>query len=422
MRRAFGLLAALACCALPFASAADAPNVLVDTQPGAPTAAIEVWFRAPSDGYDGSKPGIARIALAAAAASPLESGRSLSDFARSVGGRLTISVYPDISSVSLLVPASSARRAVATMTAAYFMPKFAADALHAAMRDATVFGVEARFDPDGLLKDGVFAALFDRGPAHMPATPTDVRALTTYTLDAVQAYAERAFRASNAFVTAAGAVSAADVAAMNASHATAFTPDPPIDSPLSASPQNVTITGEGHGIAYGWIGPPIAHERDATALDFIADYLFRNQTGAVTRAFARSNAGVLIDGQFITLHDPGIFVLAISGDGSDAVHERVLAALTAMAQPLDAATFAAARNAFVYHLLSESDTPNARADNLGWYSAEGNPAYAPAGATSRYVQIAQALDPQFVASVAKKYLMKGVTVRLVSNAQQTQGA
>jgi predicted Zn-dependent peptidase len=90
------------------------------------------------------------------------------------------------------------------------------------------------------------------------------------------------------------------------------------------------------------------------------------------------------------------------------VKARVDAGLASMRQPLAAATFAAARRAFEYHLLSDLQTPGQVADNFGWYSVEGNPEYAPGagGDAGRYFSAAEAMTPEFVASVVEKYLTK----------------
>ncbi len=82
------------------------------------------------------------------------------------------------------------------------------------------------------------------------------------------------------------------------------------------------------------------------------------------------------------------------------------AALAALRAPLDAARFAAARDAFEYHILADLQTPSQIADNFGWYAVEGNLAYAPGAndATGPYFEAANAMTPASVAEVAKRYL------------------
>ena len=79
-------------------------------------------------------------------------------------------------------------------------------------------------------------------------------------------------------------------------------------------------------------------------------------------------------------------VVTIGGDEEKATEQRVLAALDALQQPLDRATFEAAREAFLYHVASDTQTPQERADNLGWYTVEGNLQYAPGLANGSYEQ------------------------------------
>ena len=73
------------------------------------------------------------------------------------------------------------------------------------------------------------------------------------------------------------------------------------------------IAGAIDGLGLAWIGPPISDQKAATALDFVADYLFREQTGVVVKALDAKPSDALVVGQFITLHDPGIMVVTIGG-------------------------------------------------------------------------------------------------------------
>jgi predicted Zn-dependent peptidase len=121
-----------------------------------------------------------------------------------------------------------------------------------------------------------------------------------------------------------------------------------------------------------------------------------------------------VNGQFITLHDPGVMLVTIGGSKPGLVETQVLGAITNLQQPLDPTAFAAAREAFLYHLAADSQSPTEQADNLGWYSSEGNGTYAPSDVTSTYWKAARSLDPQYVAAVVKKYLARPVVVHLIT--------
>jgi len=375
------------------------------------SAAVDVWFRAPDAGYDNSQPGISRVAATAAAASTLESGKSLVSLVRGVGGRITINVYPDLVDVSASVPASAARRVVAAMSAAYFSPTIDDDALKIARTDVAVLSAQERFSPDDLLHDALFAQLFTSGPAHYAPIPGDLSDFKSITLDQVKAFAKRAFRSANATIALAGNV---DVSLLDA--VTAGTPgsaDSPIASSVASAPADKTIDAAVTGEGLAWTGPPIADERAATALDFVADYLFRDETGLVSKQLDPTG-DAYVNGQFITLHDPGVMLVTIGGSKPNEVKAKVLAAVTAMQTPLDTASFDAAREAFIYHLAADSQSPSQQADNLGWYTAEGNGTYAPSDSASSYWKAARSLDPAYVASIVKKYLAHPVVVRLVA--------
>jgi predicted Zn-dependent peptidase len=415
------LLLGVALCGAPpaFATAIQSTGALprggsyiLRSDPGVAQAAVELWFRAPSAGYSDDTVGVAQVAAAACAAAPLVGGSSLLDLVRTLGGQLTLNVYPDMVAVSVTVPAQSARRVVAAMTSAYFAPALTGDALKAAQRDAAVLAVERRYSADLTLHDALFAQLFRDGPGHYPTLPVGSEQTTKLSLDVVDAFAKRAFRSSNGILTLAGNIDGSTLAAVTDGGAGGVT-DAPIDSPMAPAPQNASMEGAVAGVGLGWAGPSITDAKAATALDFVNDYLFRDETGSVQRALSRAGSADVVSGQFITLHNPGVMLVTIAGDDADAARTRVLAAISALEQPLDGATFEAARQAFLYHVASDSQTPQAMADNLGWYAAQGNAPYAPGDASQTYVRYANELEPAYVASVVQRYLRSAVIVRTI---------
>jgi len=383
----------------------------MDRDPSLPAAAVDLWFRAPGAGYDNATPGIARLAATAAASSTLASGKSLVALVRSLGGRIAIDVYPDMVGVSVAVPASGARQVVAALSAAYFAPSISDDALKVARTDVAVLGAQQRFFSDDLVHNALFAQIFTAGPAHYPPIPNTLAQIKSVSLDQIDTYAKRAFRSANATFALAGDVDPSLLDAVTAG--TPGSPDAPLASTLASAPADRSITAEVPGEGLAWVGPPIRDERAATAMDFIADYLFRDRTGIISKAIDPTSDDY-VNGQFITLHDPGVMLVTIGGSKSAAVQTQVLAAITKLEQPLDPAAFAAAREAFLYHLAAEAQTPSQQAANLGWYTTEGNGAYAPSSEQSDYWKAARSLDPAFVASVVKKYLEHPVVVHLLA--------
>lgn len=388
-------------------------SYVLDPDPAIAAAAIDLWFRAPGAGYDDAAPGISRLAATAAAAAPLASGKSLVELIHSVGGVLTIDVYPDIVGIGAVVPSSSARRVVAAMTAAYFAPAIDDASVKTAQRDAAVLAVQQRYSPDQTLHDLLFKQVFSAGPAHYPPLPDSVAALTRIATTDVAAFAKRAFRSENAFLTASGNVDASTLEAVTDGQ-TSGSMDRPINSKLSGATGASIEQGSIDGVGLAWVGPPIVDTKAATALDFIADYLFRDETGVVSKALNSLKTSTFVSGQFVTLNDPGVMLVTISGDDTKTAKQRVIDELQKLGQPLDAKTFAAAREAFLYHIASDTQTPGGQADNLGWYSAEGNASYAPGDTNGEYENTARSLDPQFVAGIVQRYLKEPVVVNLVT--------
>ncbi len=382
-----------------------------------PTVAVELWYRAPAAGYDSAYPGIARLALAAVAASAPAHGTSFAEHVTRVGGTLSINVYPDIAMIGASVPSWQAASVLRALTTAYFSASISQDALKAAVRDTAIAAAASHFDAERLLQDAMFERLFSAGPAHYPPIPDSVQAFAKIPAQAVRAFATRAFRRDNAVLALSGGVDSNWLAQVPAPpvNETAGAQDGVIDSTLSRASVDAAKPAQVGGIGIAWVGPPIADPKAATAMDFIADYLFDADHGTVATAMRKANADAFLNGQFITLHDPGVLLVTVSGDGAGAFRSAVLDAANSAQQPLDARTFEAARNAFVYNILSQTQTPTARADNFGWYAAEGNAPYAPGDASGEYLQAAQSLDPGYVAQTARKYLQHPAIVQLLSS-------
>jgi predicted Zn-dependent peptidase len=404
----------------------DAGTAIVQPVSGAPVAAVELWFRAPSTGFGANPvPALARLAAQTVAASKPIVGPALGDLVSGVGGKLVINAYGDSVSVSALVPADAAKDVIKAMTVAYFSPVVTDDGFTTARRDVATEALVSGFEPANVVRDDLFAALFASGPQHYPTlgSAKDVAAIG---IEAVRGFARRAFRSQNAVLVASGNVDGSLVGAASRGRppeggAGAAGAEPPTPSSVVPSPKAVTRPFTEAAAGYAWAGPPIADEQAATAMDFIADYLFRPDTGAVARAFAERFPGGFLTGQFITLRDPGVMFVAFGDGDLNGMRAVVDGSIASMQKPLDAAAFAAARDAFEYHLLSDLQTPSEMADNFGWYSVEGNAEYAPGvnGATGAYFAAAAALTPESVAGVAAKYLAKaGASASLVPDAQK----
>jgi predicted Zn-dependent peptidase len=394
-------------------------TVIVRPSSGSPVAAIELWYRAPSTGFDAkAQTGVARLAAQAVAASRPILGDSLSRVVESAGGRLAISVYGDSIAITATVPASAAQSVVKSMTTVYFAPVISLEGFQAAQRDVTSEAFVASFDPETIVRDAVFADLFTSGPQHYPALgdPKEIGAITE---DQVRKFATRAFRAGNATLVVTGAVDASVTRAVALGRPGDAAPEIAINPELAPTVAPVTKTAQPSGGGYGWVGPSIAVEREATAMDFIADYLFRPDDGTVTREVTEKYPDAFIAGQFITLHDPGVMFVAFSGGDDAAIRSDVQDAIASMRRPLESRTFAGALASFKYHILSDLQTPTQIADNFGWYVVEGAPEYAPGarGDAGAYAKAADSLTPEFVAGVAQKYL--GATAANITLAQPT---
>jgi predicted Zn-dependent peptidase len=393
-----------------------AMQVLQRPDPLAQTTAMELWFRAPSAGDGGQYPGIARLALTALAASSAPHGTSLAELVNRFGGTLSLNVYPDIAMIGVSVPSAQAPQVLHALTSAYFAPSISSDGYKAALRDCAVAAAQTRFDAERILQDALFANLFSAGPARVAPTPGTAADFTKIPQDAAQAFARHAFRADNSVLSVAGAVDAQLLAGVQSGASGSM--DAPYDSTLAAQAASSTKSAYVSGIGFAWAGPPISDAKAATAMDFIADYLFDPDRGTLAQAVQKTDANAYVSGQFITLHNPGVLLLTISGAASPQIRSQINDAVAAMQQPMDAKAFAAARAAFEYHIFSQTQTPMSLADNFGWYAAEGDATYAPGSASGEYLKAAQALDPSYIAQVARTYLKQPAAVQLIAAPQK----
>ena len=375
--------------------------------PSQDAAAVALWYRAPAAGFAPAPvPGFSGLAADTVAASVGVTGTSLGQLVNGFGGVLSVAVYPDSVSITAVVPPDHAAAVVRAMTAAYFAPVVTEDGLAIGLRETGQDALVRSFDPSEAIEDALGPTLFASGPLHDRTIPTP-GSFKGLGVAEVRAFAERAFRPSNAILVLTGAVDGGALTGVasrpGAAPGASEAPAPEIVRSTPA-PSPVPVTGNATGIGLGWVGPPIADEESATALDFLADVLFAPRTGLVTKAVGDRKASV--SGKFVTYHTAGVFLVTISGDDAAAMQPIVEKTIDRVTRPLAPAAFGAARSGFVYRLLGDMETPAEIADTYGWYAVEGDAAYAPAegGTDGRYFALASGLTPQAVARAAARYL------------------
>ena len=381
---------------------------------GSGAVALEIWIRCPANGWNGSQPGIARLtALATLAAK--SGGTSLRDLVRERGGQVAVSVFQTATEFAILAPAPDAAALQDELVRRVFHPSLdpaAFDDARTRLAEEQAAAVQSGAE---VLREQVFASLFASGPLH-DSTYGDGQSLHAASLADVHEFAVRSYVAGASALVAVGN---ADAAALT-SHLLAVAPPSgsgtavPLSAtaPAQAYPLSIASTqADVPGVALAWAGPPISDQRAATAMDFLSDYLADARAGAFARAARAANPGVEVNGQFVTLENPGLFYVSASGDGVDPVAtEKALrdALAPVVARALPRAQFADALEAYETRLLRQMDSPQGLADNYGWYFAQNAPAYAPSATDGvmggRYFANAAALTPEFVHDVARRYL------------------
>lgn len=370
-----------------------------------PVAAASLWYRAPNGGFEDTPlTGLSRLAAFTVAASTPVTGTPLGQLVKRSGGRITVAAYPDTIAITAVVPPDALGPVLRALSGDFFAPVVDAKGLAVAKRDVADELLYRSVDPAEVLEDALGSALFSAGPLHVGALGT-ATGLRSADLARVRSFAERAFRPANAVLVLSGAVDAGAVEHVAERPSAVATAETPAPNTPRGSPPSLALTGNVGGTGLGWVGPPIADEAAATALDFLADAYFAPRTGIVSKALGTRDA--VATGKFVTYHDPGIFLVTVSGDDAAAAVPIVQQALAGAAKPMAPDAFAAARSAFTYDILGSSATAADVAETLGWYAIEGDEAYAPLWADAgagRYVELVRGLTPQSVARTAARYL------------------
>lgn len=398
-----------------------------------PTAAIEVWIRCPSSGYGVPRPGLARL-TALAVVDEKAGGPSLREEARKSGAQIAISVYHESTEIALLAPAYISPTLLDTLVSRALHPHLDQAAFESARQRLAAQQVASMDMPDQVLRDSLFAQLFASGPLH-DSSFGDPKTLTGLTLDDISSFAARAYVPAQEIVVTVGDVDAPDVSKRIAAGAPAAGPSqvmpessiaPYGDTPVSLTRESLNAGG----VAIGWVGPPIADERAATAMDFLSDYLAHPSEGVVSKVVIGADASTSFTGQFVTLRNPGVFYVTASGAKLDPtltstlIRDTIRSALHA-ALPKD--EFERARAAFITHLLRDMQTSQGLADNYGWYFAQGALPYSPsatdASLSGEYFKQVESLSPDYVYSVARRYLQaKPAVIILPRGAVHVTGA
>jgi len=381
--------------------------------PASPTAAIGLWLHVPASGYSFDSPGIADLAAHALADVPVVGGLSLREIVEGVGGTIEIEPSPNLLGISIVVPKAQAPTTVRALAEAYFAGTIDAKSLDEARHETSVRAVEERFNIENELQRRLFAALFTSGPMHAPVYPSSASSLDAMHLQQVRKYAERAFRPGNASLSFAGAVDSsllAQIAAVGRSGK-----DAPLESPSVESATMQSVQGSSPAIAIGFAGPPIASRDEATALDFVASALLDRELG---RALPLPAGGVAV-ARFVTLQGNGVFTIFGVGTDPKKMESVLLDDLVRLRTPLSRPRFDRLLRAFRFHLASAIDVPQGLSDNLGWYAAAGDAAYAPGLPGGQYARSISRLTPQSVAAAVRRYLEDPTTILMTAVAEKS---
>ncbi len=197
-----------------------------------------------------------------------------------------------------------------------------------------------------------------------------------------------------------------------------------VPAAASQTPMVIERAGTTSGIGLGWAGPPASDEQSATAMDFLSDYLAHPSGGILEGPLSAQSGSAMLDGQFVTLRNPGVFYLTAVGDKLDpavAVATLRKGIQPILDRPLSADEFSKALHAFQSRLWHQLQTQQQLADNYGWYFTQNALAYSPsamdAAYSSVYLQQVKSLTPAIVHDVARRFLGAAPAIVELTNAE-----
>ncbi len=384
-------------------------RAVVQSVPGAPVVAVQVWVGVGSYHEQPGQHGLAHLHE-----HMLFKGtalRGVGEIAASVeraGGQINAWTSTDHTCFHVVMPTSTWREGLETLADAVCHSTFDAQELAREIEVVVEEIHRADDSPGQVAWRRLFACTFGNHPYGRPVlgSETSVRAMTR---DAMLQFYEQHYVASNLTITAAGDVDA-DEALAAIAHAFADLPAQP-----ATPPQPVTAGAAGAGHHYehtafsesrlilAWPVPALDH-RDVPALDVLAIVLGQGDSSRLVQRVQRKD-GLVNDvgaASWTPLRGGLFSVTALtSAERLAAAREAILAEIQLLRERgVDSAELDKARHNVLADAIYKQETVQGLAHSLGYFAtATGDPHW-----DRHYVQAVSRLQPTDVQRVAQRYL------------------
>lgn len=264
-------------------------------------------------------------------------------------------------------------------------------------------------EPDKICRDLLSARVFGSHPYRLPLEGT-ADSIKRITREDIVDYYRRCYVPANMAVVLVGDFDKSKVvpliaAAFGGATGTiaAKPPAPKAAAGPAAGADSVRMSFKNNYIAIGFLGPAAASIEDVCAMDVLLTYLGQGYHSWLTDEL-KAKQGLIHDGSadFVTQRDPGLVNIIASAPSASIpkAKEAILAKLAEMAStPISVYDVDRAKRSLLGQYAFQNETVGGRAGTIGFYYAVSDPSFA-----SQYEDCVQAVTPDAVLRVAKKYM------------------
>ena len=264
-------------------------------------------------------------------------------------------------------------------------------------------------NPIAVCRDLLAARVFGSHPYRLPLEGT-IQSIRRITRDDILDYYRRCYVPANIAIVLVGdfdksAVISAVATAFEGASGTIAAKPPAPKAVTQPSPveESVKMDFKSSYLAIGFLGPPAASIEDVCAMDVLLTYLGQGHYSWLTNEL-RNKHGIVgeASADFVTQHDPGLINIIASAKPADLpkAREAILAKLTQMStSPVETFDIDRAKRSLLGQYAFQNETVGGRAGTLGFYYAVSDASFA-----ARYEAMVQAVTPEAVMQVAKKYM------------------
>lgn len=388
-------------------------SVVTKILPDASVTALDMWIKTGTISEDYSINGISHfVEHLLFEGTKLKGSGEIEQEIRSVGGEINAATSMDFVHVYLTVPHTQTEFALERMLDIVFLPTFPRENIEAARADLIA---EMKQKKEDIQNDVFFMlrdALYNDHPYRMPVVGRE-DVLRKLQREELVNYYEKYFYPKNMSLIAVGNFDSEKLEKKVKEYmaALSFKPQAPDAERLKESPivivrhmQFEREASQAH-LAIGFHAPSVKDRPDVYAMDLILTLLGEGKMSRLYTDLKEKKKLVSeIDCDFLTQHDPGIFVVAAATEEKnlEKVEKEILKHLELLTKNLVSKDELARANRVLESMVAfDSETPEGQASFLGFYENIDTLDFA-----LTYIDEVKKVTPEALRGAAKKYFKK----------------